>query len=88
MFLSLILYFWEEKVVDEDAEVKQDGEVEEEKDEKEAEVVSMSRLCEYIRSESPYLVLSLFGAVAQGVLPTCEGVMTGKSANLRRYFYY
>ena len=82
------VHFEEEKLIDEDVEVKEEGEVEEEKDDKEAEAVSMTKLWEYNRLEFTFLILGLFGAVALGVLPPCEGMMTGKSANLRRDFYY
>ena len=64
------------------------GETEEEKDDKEAKALSMSRLRECNRSEFPYLILGLFGTVTLGVLPPCEGKITGKSANLRRHFYH
>jgi len=75
------VHFEEEKLIDEDAEVKEEGEVEEEKDDKEAEAVSMARLWEYNRSEFPYLILGLFGAVALGVLPPCEGIITAEMVN-------
>ena len=57
-------------------------------DDKIAEATPMSRLWEYNRSEFPYLILSLFGTMSLGALPPCEGIIIGKSANLRRYFYY